>query len=47
MSQANDDVSRSIQVSFTNSASYACDYFFIIGYEKQIQLSPSTGALII
>jgi hypothetical protein len=47
MSQANDDVSRSIQVSFTNSASYACDYFFIIGYEKSIVLSTSTGALII
>ena len=47
MSQANDDVSRSIQVSFTNSATYAADFFFIIGYEKQIVLSTSTGALII
>ena len=30
LSQANDDISRSIQVSFTNSAAYAADYFFII-----------------
>jgi hypothetical protein len=47
MSQANDDISRSIQVSFTNASAYTCDYFFIIGYEKQIQISTSTGALII
>ena len=47
MSQANDDISRSIQVSFTNASSYSTDYFFIIGYEKQITLSTSTGALII
>ena len=47
MSQANDDISRSIQVSFTNASSYTCDYFFIIAYEKQITISTSTGALII
>ena len=47
MSQANDDISRSIQVSFTNAASYTMDYFYIIGYEKQLQISTSTGALII
>ena len=47
MSQSNDDISRSIQVSFTNSAAYAADFFFLIGYEKQIVLSTSTGALII
>ena len=47
ISQANDDISRSIQVSFTNAAAYTSDYFFIIGYEKSIQISTSTGALII
>jgi hypothetical protein len=47
MSQANDDISRSIQVSFQNASAYTSDYFFIIGYEKSIQLSTSTGALII
>ena len=47
ISQSNDDVSRSIQVSFTNSAAYVCDYWYIIGYEKQIVVSTSTGALII
>ena len=47
MSQSNDDISRSIQVSFTNSAAYAVDYFYVLGYEKEIKISTSTGALII
>lgn len=47
VSQANDDISRSIQVSFTNSATYAMDYYYIIAYQKQISISTSTGALII
>jgi hypothetical protein len=47
ISQPNDDISRSIQVMFTNSANFACDFFYIIGYEKQIVISTSTGSLII
>jgi hypothetical protein len=47
VSQANDDISRSIQVSFTNSSAYCMDYFYVIAYEKQISISTSTGALII
>jgi hypothetical protein len=47
VSQANDDISRSIQVTFTNSATYCMDYFYIIGYEKSITISTSTGSLII
>ena len=47
VSQANDDISRSIQVTFTNSATYCMDYFYVIAYEKQIGLSTSTGSLII
>ena len=47
VSQANDDISRSIQVSFTNSSTYCMDYFYVIAYEKQLSLSTSTGALII
>ena len=47
ISQPNDDISRSIQVIFTNSATYATDYYFIIGYEKAIVISTSTGSLII
>ena len=47
VSQANDDISRSIQVIFTNSATYAMDYYYVIGYEKQLQISTSTGSLII
>jgi hypothetical protein len=47
ISQPNDDISRSLQVIFTNSASTAMDYYFIIGYEKSITISTSTGSLII
>jgi hypothetical protein len=47
MPQSNDDISRSIQVSFTNAASYTMDYFYIIAYEIQIVLSTSTEVLII
>ena len=47
ISQPNDDISRSIQVIFTNSATYATDYYFIIGFEKSIVISTSTGSLII
>jgi hypothetical protein len=47
ISQPNDDISRSIQVIFTNSASYATDYYFIIAFEKSITISTSTGSLII
>jgi hypothetical protein len=47
ISQPNDDISRSIQVLFTNSSTVAMDYFYIIGYEKSITISTSTGSLII
>ena len=47
ISQPNNDFSRSIQVLFTNSANYAMDYYVIIGYEKQLTISTSTGSLII
>jgi hypothetical protein len=47
ISQPNDDISRSLQVLFTNSAAFAMDYYFIIGYEKAITISTSTGSLII
>ena len=47
ISQSNDDMARSIQVSFTNAAAYVFDYIFIIGFEKSITILTSTGALII
>ena len=47
ISQSNDDIARSIQLSYINAAAYVSDYIFIIGFEKQIVLSTSTGALII
>ena len=47
VSQANDDVSRSIQVVFTNSSPVAMDYYYIVAYERELQISTSTGALVI
>ena len=47
ISQANDDIARSIQVIFTNSAAYMVDNYYFISYEKSITLNTSTGALII
>ena len=47
LSQANDDIARSIQVSFTNSAAYMVDYIYIVAFEKELQISTSTGALVI
>ena len=47
ISQSNDDTSRSIQVSFKNAASYACDFQYILSYQKEVVISTSTGALII
>jgi hypothetical protein len=47
VSQPNDDISRSIQVIFTNTANVAMDYFYIIGYEKSVTVSTSIGSLII
>jgi len=47
ISQPNDDISRSIQVIFTNASPYVMDFFYIIGFEKSITVSTSTGSLII
>jgi len=47
ISQPNDDISRSIQVVFTNASPYVMDFFYIIGFEKSITVSTSTGSLII
>jgi hypothetical protein len=46
-SQANDDVSRSVQVIGTNATNVALDIMWFIGYEREINLSTSTGALVI
>ena len=47
ISQASDDISRSIQVVGTNNSAVCIDYFCIIAYERQISLSTSTGSLVI
>ena len=47
ISQSNDNVSRSIQVQFVNSSAYMADFQYIVAYQKELQLSTSTGALII
>jgi len=46
-SQAQDDISRSIQIIGTNSAAYAMDIFAIIGYEREFTVSTGTGSLVI
>jgi hypothetical protein len=47
ISQASDDISRSIQVNFTNTSGVQCDYYFVVGYEREITVSTSTGSLVI
>ena len=47
ISQASDDVSRSVQLVFTNNSSYQVDYICIINYEREITVSTSTGSLVI
>ena len=47
ISQASDDVSRSIQLVFTYNSSYQVDYICIITYEREITVSTSTGSLVI
>jgi len=46
-SQAQDDISRSIQIIGTNSAAYALDIFAIVGYEREFTVSTGTGSLVI
>ena len=45
LAQANDDISRSFQVIFTNSVTHMMDYFFEIGFGRKIAISSSTAAL--
>ena len=47
ISPASDDVSRSVQLVFTNNSSYQVDYICIINYEREITVSTSTGSLVI
>ena len=47
ISQASDDISRSIQVVGLNSSAVMMDYYCIIGYERSITLITSTGSLVI
>jgi len=47
ISQASDDISRSIQAVFTNNSSSAMDYYCVVGYEREIVVSTSTGSLVI
>jgi hypothetical protein len=46
ISQASDDISRSIQVVFNNQSACSVEYVCIIGYEREISVSTSTGSLI-
>ena len=42
-----DNISKSVQVQFTNCGRYACDYICIIEYEKEINVNTETGQLIL
>jgi len=46
-SQAQDDISRSIQLIGVNSSAYNCDYFVFVGYEREFTVSTATGSLVI
>jgi hypothetical protein len=46
-SQTSDDISRSIQAVFQNNSGVSIDYYAIIGYEREITVSTSTGALVV
>ena len=46
-SQANDDISRTIQVQYTNGSNVPIDYFWIVGFERTISINTSTGSLVI
>ena len=47
VSQASDDISRSLQVVFTNASKVSMDYYYVIGYQREVQISTSTGSLVI
>ncbi len=47
ISPASDDVSRSVQLVFTNNSAFQVDYIAIISYEREITVSTSTGSLVI
>jgi len=44
--QAHDDISRSVQVTFTNASALTMDYSVIIVYQKELTIQTSTGTLI-
>jgi hypothetical protein len=46
ISQSSDDISRSVQLVFTNASNLMTDYYCILGYEREIVISTSTGALV-
>jgi hypothetical protein len=46
ISQSSDDISRSVQLVFTNASNLMMDYYCILGYEREIVISTSTGALV-
>ena len=46
-SEASADISRSIQVVGTNASNVSIDYYCIISYQREINLSTATGSLVI
>jgi len=46
-SQGVDDVSKSVYIDGTNSSAVSMQYHIFVKYQKQINIDPSTGQLII
>jgi hypothetical protein len=46
-SQASDNISRSISISGTNGSKIPMDYYVVVNYGREINLSTLTGALIL
>ena len=42
-----DNISKSVQVVFTNASKFACDFICIIEYEKEINVDVELGAIIL
>jgi hypothetical protein len=47
LDQAADDISRSFQLTFTNSSNLTLDYYCVLIYERQLSLQTSTGTLVV
>jgi hypothetical protein len=45
--QALDNAPKSVQIQLTNSASYTCDYYVFLIYQREVTISTTSGQLVI